>query len=226
MSAEAPPAEKVVIPDILPVLPLKDVVLFPYVIVPLSVSREKSIFAVDAALAEQRVLLLVAQRDSSVEEPKPEDLYSIGTAAAVMRMLKLPDGRIRLLVQGLARVKIDSFLAESPSLRAKVTRIAEPEEPMPHSEEIEALTRSVKEALEKTVTLGKSISPEVMVVAAGLDDPARLADLAASNLELKIEESQKILETIPTLERVRTVLEILRREVRVLTVQQEITGAA
>ncbi len=226
MSAEAPPAEKVVIPDILPVLPLKDVVLFPYVIVPLSVSREKSISAVDAALAEQRVLLLVAQRDSSVEEPKPEDLYTIGTAAAVMRMLKLPDGRIRLLVQGLARVRIDSFLAESPSLRAKVTRIAEPDEKAPHSEEIEALTRSVKEALEKTVTLGKSISPEVMVVAAGLDDPARLADLAASNLELKIEESQKILETIPTLERVRTVLEILRREVRVLTVQQEITGAA
>jgi ATP-dependent Lon protease len=226
MSAEAPLAEKVVIPDILPVLPLKDVVLFPYVIVPLSVSREKSISAVDAALAEQRVLLLVAQRDSSIEEPKPEDLYAIGTAAAVMRMLKLPDGRIRLLVQGLARVRIDSFLAEAPSLRAKVTRIAEPEETTPRSEEIEALTRSVKEALEKTVTLGKSISPEVMVVAAGLDDPARLADLAASNLELKIEESQKILETIPALERVRTVLEILRREVRVLTVQQEITGAA
>ncbi|MGZ5428967.1 MAG: LON peptidase substrate-binding domain-containing protein, partial [Thermoanaerobaculia bacterium] len=168
MSAEAPSAEKVVIPDILPALPLKDVVLFPYVIVPLSVSREKSIAAVDAALAAQRVLLLVAQKDSSVEEPKPEDLFTVGTAAAVMRMLKLPDGRIRLLVQGLARVRIDSFLAETPALRAKVTRLAEPEEPIPPSEETEALTRSVKEALEKTVTLGKSISPEVMVVAAGL----------------------------------------------------------
>src|ERR1019366_1334099 len=93
MSAEAPSAEKVVIPDILPALPLKDVVLFPYVIVPLSVSREKSIAAVDAALAEQRVLLLVAQKDSSVEEPKPEDHYTVGTAAAAMRMLKLPGGR-------------------------------------------------------------------------------------------------------------------------------------
>jgi ATP-dependent Lon protease len=215
-----------VIPDILPVLPLKDVVLFPYVIVPLSVSREKSIAAVDAALAEQRVLLLVAQRDASVEEPAASDLYTIGTAAAVMRMLKLPDGRIRLLVQGLSRVKIESILADAPALRAKVTRIPEPEAQTPPPEEVEALVRSAKESLEKTVALGKSISPEVMVVAAGLDEPARLADLAASNLELRIEEAQKILETIPAVERLKTVLEILRREVRVLTVQQEISGAA
>jgi ATP-dependent Lon protease len=227
MSAVEPgTAEKVTIPDILPVLPLKDVVLFPYVIVPLSVSREKSIAAVDAALAEQRVLVLVAQKDASIEEPRPDDLYGIGTAAAVMRMLKLPDGRIRLLVQGLSRVKIESILAETPALRAKVTRIPEPEAQTPAPEETEALVRSAKEALEKTVALGKSISPEVMVVAAGLDEPSRVADLAASNLELKIEEAQKILETIPAVERLKTVLEILRREVRVLTVQQEISGAA
>jgi ATP-dependent Lon protease len=225
-SADVPPSAQVAIPDILPVLPLKDVVLFPYVIVPLSVSREKSIAAVDAALAEQRILLLVAQRDASVEEPVASDLYTIGTAAAVMRMLKLPDGRIRLLVQGLSRVKIESILADAPALRAKVTRIPEPEAQTPPPEEVEALVRSAKESLEKTVSLGKSISPEVMVVAAGLDEPARLADLAASNLELKIEEAQKILETIPAVERLKTVLEILRREVRVLTVQQEISGAA
>ena len=132
MSSVDPGASaQVAIPDILPVLPLKDVVLFPYVIVPLSVSREKSIAAVDAALAEQRVLLLVAQRDASVEEPTAADLYTIGTAAAVMRMLKLPDGRIRLLVQGLSRVKIESILADSPSLRAKVTRIPEPDAQTP-----------------------------------------------------------------------------------------------
>ncbi len=225
-SVDVPPSAQVAIPDILPVLPLKDVVLFPYVIVPLSVSREKSIAAVDAALAEQRILLLVAQRDASVEEPVASDLYTIGTAAAVMRMLKLPDGRIRLLVQGLSRVKIESILADAPALRAKVTRIPEPEAQTPPPEEVEALVRSAKESLEKTVALGKSISPEVMVVAAGLDEPARLADLAASNLELKIEEAQKILETIPAVERLKTVLEILRREVRVLTVQQEISGAA
>ena len=107
MADETTSAESVQIPDLLPVLPLKDVVLFPYVIIPLSVSREKSIAAVDAALAEQRILLLLAQRDPSVEEPGPADLYETGTAAAVMRMLKLPDGRIRLLVQGLSRVRVD-----------------------------------------------------------------------------------------------------------------------
>ncbi len=218
--------ETLVLPDFLPVLPLKDVVLFPYVIVPLSVSRDRSIAAVDAALAEQRLLLLVAQRDASVEEPKPEELYGMGTAAAIMRMLKLPDGRIRLLVQGLSRVKIESILTDGPCLRAKVTRVAEPETPVPSSEEIEALVRSVKEQLEKTVNLGKPISPEVMLVAGTLDDPARLADLAASNLELKADEAQRILETVPAEERLRAVVEILGREVRVLTVQQEISGAA
>ena len=230
MSAKEPTppssGENLTVPDILPVLPLKDVVLFPSDIVPLSISREKSIAAVDAALAEQRILLLVAQKDSSVEEPGPNDLFPVGTAAAVMRMLKLPDGRIRLLVQGLSRVRIDSFVAEAPSLRAKATRIAEPEGTQAASEETEALVRSVKEALEKTVSLGKQISPEVMVVAAGLEEPARLADLAASNLELKVEEAQKVLETVPPVDRLKIVLDVLRREIRVLTVQQEITGAA
>jgi ATP-dependent Lon protease len=223
---EGASAESVQIPDLLPVLPLKDVVLFPYVIVPLSVSREKSIAAVDAALAEQRILLLLAQKDPSVEEPSPSDLYETGTAAAVMRMLKLPDGRIRLLVQGLSRVKVDGFVQESPSLRAKAVRIGEPDPPKPATEEVEALLRAVKEGLEKAVGLGKTISPEVMLVAAGLDDPARLADLAASNLDLKLDEAQKILETLPGIDRLKAVVEILRREIRVLTVQQEISGMA
>src|SRR4029078_8823037 len=100
------------IPDILPVLPLKDVVVFPYIILPLSVSREKSINAVDAALAEQRIIMLVAQRDGKNDMPHPENLSPVGTVAAIMRMLKLPDGRIRLLVQGLSRARIDKVLAE------------------------------------------------------------------------------------------------------------------
>ena len=220
------PGDQVAIPEFLPVLPLKDVVLFPYVIVPLSVSREKSIAAVDAALAEQRILLLVAQKDASVEDPTPADLYTTGTAASVMRMLKLPDGRVRLLVQGLSRVQIDAYVQESPSLRAKATRILEPEAKPPTTEEAEALIRSAKEGLERTVSLGKTISPEVMLVAASLEDPARLADLIASNLELKLEEAQRILELVAPVERLKAVLEILRREIRVLTVQQEITGAA
>src|ERR1700757_4968241 len=119
--------EELPIPDILPVLPLKDVVVFPFIILPLSVSREKSINAVDAALAEQRIIMLVAQRDAQNETPRPPELFTVGTVAAIMRMLKLPDGRIRLLVQGLSRARIDSFLAEEPYLKAKVTKLEEPD---------------------------------------------------------------------------------------------------
>jgi ATP-dependent Lon protease len=214
------------IPDILPVLPLKDLVIFPYIILPISVSREKSINAVDAALAEQRIIMLVAQRDGQNEAPRPEELFSVGTVAAIMRMLKLPDGRIRLLVQGLSRARVDSFLSEDPFLKAKITKLEEvaPAKDLPP--EHEALLRSVKQNLEKSVSLGKNISPEVMVIAANLDDPARLADLSASNLDLKLEEAQHILESTDPIERLRLVNENLAKEITVLTMQQEISSQA
>src|SRR6266542_3487740 len=214
------------IPDILPVLPLKDVVVFPFIILPLSVSREKSINAVDAALAEQRIIMLVAQKDGQNETPGPGDLHAVGTVAAIMRMLKLPDGRIRLLVQGLSRARIDAVLAEEPYLKVKITKLEEKEPPAELPPEHEALVRSVKQNLEKSVSLGKNISPEVMVIAANLDDPARLADLAASNLDLKLEEAQKILESTDPLERLRLVNESLSKEITVLTMQQEISTQA
>jgi len=178
--APAERGDELPIPDILPVLPLKDVVVFPFIILPLSVSREKSINAVDAALAEQRIIMLVAQRDAQNETPKADELFPVGTVAAIMRMLKLPDGRIRLLVQGLARARIDSFLAEEPYLKAKVTRLEEPGPVKELPPEHEALLRSVKQNLEKSVSLGKNISQEVMVIAANLDDPARLSDPAVA----------------------------------------------
>ncbi len=214
------------IPDILPVLPLKDVVVFPYIILPLSVSREKSINAVDAALAEQRIIMLVAQKDAQNESPRAEELYSVGTVAAIMRMLKLPDGRIRLLVQGLSRARVDSFLAEEPFFKAKITKLEESAPAKELPPEHEALMRSVKQNLEKSVSLGKNISPEVMVIAANLDDPARLADLSASNLDLKLEEAQHILESTNPIERLRLVNENLAKEITVLTMQQEISSQA
>jgi ATP-dependent Lon protease len=217
--------EAIKIPDVLPVLPLKDLVIFPFIIVPLSVSREKSINAVDQALAENRVIMLTAQKDFQNEDPGEEDLYRVGTVAIIMRMLKLPDGRIRILVQGLSRARIDYFIQTAPFFKAKITRIEEPivkERPL----EVEALIRSVKQNLEKSVQLGKNISPEVMVIAANLDDPARLTDLAASNLELKLEEAQNVLETIDSIERLRKVNEMVIREINLLTMQQEISTAA
>jgi ATP-dependent Lon protease len=213
------------IPDVLPVLPLKDLVIFPFIIVPLSVSREKSINAVDQALAENRVIMLTAQKDFQNEDPGEDELYRIGTVAIIMRMLKLPDGRIRILVQGLSRARVDYFIQTAPFFKAKITRIEEPatkERPL----DVEALIRSVKQNLEKSVSLGKNISPEVMVIASNLDDPARLTDLAASNLDLKLEEAQQILETIDATERLKKVNDLLTREINLLTMQQEISTAA
>ena len=217
--------EAIKIPDVLPVLPLKDLVIFPFIIVPLSVSREKSINAVDQALAENRVIMLTAQKDFQNEDPGEDDLYRVGTVAIIMRMLKLPDGRIRILVQGLSRARVDYFIQTAPFFKAKITRIEEAPT-KDKSLEVEALIRAVKQNLDRAVSLGKNISPEVMVIAANLDDPARLTDLAASNLDLKLEEAQGILETIDAVERLKKVNELLTREINLLTMQQEISSAA
>jgi ATP-dependent Lon protease len=217
--------EPVQLPDVLPVLPLKDAVIFPYIILPLSVGRDKSVLAVDQALAENRAILLLSQRDAAQEDPGPSDLYTYGTAGLIMRMLKLPDGRIRILVQGLARVRVEHISQTDPFLQAKIERLTDPEKP-PTTLEGEALVRSVKDSLDKAATLGKSISPEVMVIAANLDDPGRLADLAASNIDLKVDEAQSILETLDPLARLKKVSDLLLREIQLLTMQQEISSQA
>src|SRR5829696_8683914 len=207
------------IPSELPVLPLRDIVIYPFMIVPLFVSREKSIRAVDEALGENRMILLASQKDLDKEEPTAEDLYGVGTAAVIMRMLKLPDGRIRILVQGLARARVEHISQIEPYLQAKIQRIEEPALESIETEglEVEALVRSVKESLDRVVSLGKAISPEVMVITANLEDPGRLADLAASNLDLKLPEAQSILETINPIDRLRRVSELLAHEIQILT---------
>src|SRR2546421_4695709 len=213
------------IPNELPVLPLRDIVIYPFMIVPLFVSREKSIRAVDEALGENRMILLASQRDLDKEEPTGEDLYSIGTVAVIMRMLKLPDGRIRILVQGLARANIESVEIGGEYLRARLHVIQEISAPE-RSLEVEALIRNVRASMEKAANLGKNISPEVMAIIANLDDAGRLADLSASNLELKVEDAQSVLEIADTTARLRRVNEILNKEIEVLTVQQEINTQA
>src|SRR4030081_529445 len=134
--------EAIKIPDVLPVLPLKDTVVFPYIILPLSVGRDKSVLAVDRALAESRVIMLAAQRDGTLDNPGEGDLHEVGAAAVIMRMLKLPDGRIRILVQGLARARLEHISQVDPFLQAKIERIAEPPAAA-EALQIEALVRSV-----------------------------------------------------------------------------------
>ncbi|HVR27965.1 MAG TPA: endopeptidase La, partial [Thermoanaerobaculia bacterium] len=212
------------LPDVLPVLPLQGTVLFPYSIMPLSVSGEKSAVAVDHALADHRMLMLVAQRDPNDEDPSERDLHAVGTAALVVRMLKLPDGRVRILVQGLARASLDYLSHTEPFLAARLSRIAEPA--APDDMESQALVRIVKDQLDEVAGLGRSISSEVMVVATNLQDPRRLADLAASNLELKLEDAQALLETADGLERLRRVSELLQREIHLLQMQQQLSSEA
>jgi ATP-dependent Lon protease len=220
-----PTDEHVKLPDELPVLPLRDIVIFPYMIVPLFVQRERSIRAVDQALAENRMIMLVAQRDLEKEEPTGADLYNYGTAASIMRMLKMPDGRIRILVQGLSRARVTRFDEGLPQLVAHIEPLTDTE-PDANELELEALIRNVRSSLERAITLGKNISPEVMAIVANLEDPGRLADVAASNLELKVADAQSVLEKLNPAERLRRVNELLAREINVLLVQQEINTQA
>jgi ATP-dependent Lon protease len=212
------------IPPMLPILPLRDIVIYPFMIVPLFVSREKSIRAVDEALGENRMILLASQKDLDKEEPTGEDLYGVGTVAVIMRMLKLPDGRIRILVQGLSRARIEA-VEEVEYLRAHLSVVQETPAPE-RSLEVEALVRNVRASMEKAANLGKNISPEVMAIVANLDEPGRLADLAASNLELKVEDAQSVLDIADTTARLRRVNDLLNKEIEVLTVQQEINTQA
>jgi ATP-dependent Lon protease len=213
------------IPGELPVLPLRDITIYPFMIVPLFVSRDRSIKAVEEALAGNRMILLVSQRDVDKEDPRQGDLYTMGTVAVIMRMLKLPDGRIRILIQGLSRAKVDRLRPEGDHIRAELTAIAEPTIDATKPK-VEALLRNVRFAMDRAAGLGKNISPEVMAIVSNLEDPGRLADLSASNLELKVEDAQTILDTVDPVLRLKRVNELLTRELEVLTVQQEINSQA
>ena len=223
--AETEGEEELQIPSELPILPLRDIVIYPFMIVPLFVSRDRSIKAIDEALSQNRMILLVSQKDVDKEEPTQEDLYTVGTVAVVMRMLKLPDGRIRILIQGLSRAQVNSVTVGSDYAKAAITPITEPnlEE---KSLEVEALIRNVRSSMERAATLGKNISPEVLAIISNLEDAGRLADLSASNLELKVEDAQSILDIFEPVERLRRVNELLNKEIDVLTVQQEINTSA
>jgi ATP-dependent Lon protease len=213
------------IPDTLPVLPLPETVVFPYMIAPLFVNRERSIKAVDQSLAENRMILLVTQKNPAVDDPKPADLHDFGTVSVIMRMLKLPDGRVRILVQGFSRAKVEYFDETQPYLVAKVRPKAEMEM-VAESVQMEALIRNVKTAVEKAVALGKNLSQDLVAIITSINDPGRLADLVASNLDLKADRAQEILEQVDSAERLRLVHSLITKELEVLEVQNDITSQA
>ena len=212
-------------PGQVPLLPVRDVVVYPFMILPLFVGRDKSIRAVDEALSRERLILLAAQRDAESEDPGPEDLYSVGTVAMIMRMLKMPDGRVKILVQGVSRARILGFTRRDPYFEAKIAEVAEPET-APQGLEVEALIRSVKEQVQKGVNLGKGVSPDVLVIINNLEHPGRLADLVASNLDLKVEQAEQILEIFDPVERLKKLAELLGKEIEVLEMQHKIQSQA
>jgi ATP-dependent Lon protease len=217
--------QKLQIPSKLPVLLLRDIVVFPYMIAPLFVGREKSKNAIDHSLSTHRMILLLTQKEMEVEEPKREDVFDIGTVALIMRMLKLPDGRIRILAQGLIRAKIETYEDDQGFVQAQVSVLHEPEV-KERSIENEALIRNVRSGLEKATSLGKNIPPEVLIIAANVEEMGRLADLTAANLELRVEEAQKILEITDPVQRLKRVYELLTKELELLDMQTKISTEA
>jgi ATP-dependent Lon protease len=219
------PLTDVEVPDQLPLLPVRDIVVFPYMVLPLFVGREMSIKAIEAALAGNRMIFLATQKALDVENPKPEDIHNVGSVGIIMRMLKLPDERIKILVQGLTKGRILEYIQTEPYYSVRLERIAEVKPALP-SLEAEAVTRTVKEQLEKIVGLGKVLMPDVMVVIENLEDPGRLADMVVSNLGLKVEVTQSVLEVENPISRLKRVSEILAKEVEVLSMQQKIQAQA
>ncbi len=217
--------KEVEIPDTVPVLPVRDIVIFPYMILPLFVGRDISIKAIDHALNTNRMVLLLAQKDLNVESPAIDDLYLMGTVCMIMRMLKLPDGRVKILVQGLNKARVSGFTQQEPFFMADIEKVTE-EKPAETSIENEALIRNVKEQMDKVVGLGKTVLPDVMVVIENIEDPGRLADLVTANLGLKTDQAQEILEMSDPVRRLKRVGEILSREVQLLTIQQKIQTEA
>ncbi len=219
------PPQNVEIPDQLPLLPVRDIVVFPYMVLPLFVGREMSIKAIEAALAGNRMIFLATQKALDVENPTPDDIHVIGTVGIIMRMLKLPDERIKILVQGLSKAKISGYIQTEPYYSVRIDKITESKAPS-STLESEAVMRTVKEQIERIVSLGKVLIPDVMVVIENLEDPGRLADMIASNLGLKVEVTQSVLEITDPLKRLRQISEILAKEVEVLSMQQKIQAQA
>ena len=213
------------IPDVLPLLPVRDLVVFPYMIAPLRVSRPISLDAVQVALQnDQRLCFIVAQRESAEEDPRPSSLYRTGTVGLIMRMRKLSDGGLKILIQGLCRARIQRFIAEQPSYRVRLDIM---EEPTPASTvELEALARTVKQNVERVSELGRTVQPELALVLQNVDEPGRMADLVASNLTLKLADAQAILEMDDPVQRLARVNQALENEVGILEVQNRIQSRA
>ncbi len=214
------------IPEELPLLPVRDLVIFPYMVFPIFVGRPFSIKAIEEAIENyDRYIFLALQKDKDIEEPGADDIYPIGTVATILRMMRLDDDRIKILVQGTARARIKEFRKEDGMYKVKIEVLEEPEVPEENIE-VEALKHSIKDLIDKAIGLGKQIIPDLLDIIKSVEEPGKLADLVASILDLKSEEAQQILEITDPLERLRKVHDLLLKEVGLLEIQHKIRTAA
>src|SRR4026207_165758 len=219
MTEPKPSTTKEGAPELYPVLPLRDIVVFPYMIVPLFVGREKSIAALEEVMRSDKQILLVAQKNASDDEPTTDGIYAMGTLASVLQLLKLPDGTVKVLVEGTRRAAIKRYTENESYFEAEIERV---EEILGAEDEIEALSRSVVTQFESYVKLNKKISPEVLGTTAQIDDYSKLADTIASHLAIKIADKQDILEITTVSSRLERVYTLMESEISVLQVEKKI----
>src|SRR5271156_1606326 len=202
-----------------PVLPLRDIVVFPHMIVPLFVGREKSVRALEEVMNEEKQILLLTQKNASDDDPTPDGLHRIGTLATVLQLLKLPDQTVRVLVEGKSRARVTGFVPRTDFFQATIERIADKGG---EAKETEALVRTVKANFESYIKLNKKVQPEKLAALAQIDDPGKVSDLVASELSVKISDRQQLLETLNTTERLERVLNLIESEIGVLQVERKI----
>jgi len=205
----------------IPLLPLRDVVVFPYMIVPLFVGREKSISALESAMKYEKEIFLVAQRNAENDDPSEEDIYSIGTVGSIIQLLRLPDGTVKALVEGQSRGVISEYIPNEDFFLVKVDKV---EEEIDDKSKIKtsALMRNIVEAFEKYAKLSKKVPPEMVSSISATSDPTKLADVAASHLHVKLEEKQRILETMDVIERLEKIYSLMMSEIEILEVEGRI----
>jgi ATP-dependent Lon protease len=203
----------------LPLLPLRDIIVFPHMVVPLFVGRQKSIAALEAAMDAEQSILLAAQKDAKTNDPGSEDLHDVGTVGTVVQLLRLPDGTVKVLVEGKFRARIDNYLPNDEYFEVEATQV---EETDGEDTEIEALVRTVNSTFEAYVRLNKKIPPEMVMTVASIDDASRLADTIVSHLGIKLEDKQQLLEAFEVGDRLEKVLGFMRSEMEILEVEKRI----
>jgi len=206
-------------PDRLAILALKNVVVFPNLVIPILVSREKSVKAIDDVFEGRKLIGLLTQRDETVEEPTPDDLYRVGTIGLILRKLVLPEGGARILVQGLSRFRVKKYVQTDPYFEASIAQI---EDEKPEGLEVQALMRSALEHFKEFVNLSRSLPTEILVAANNIRDPGMLSDLLSTHINVKLEERQELLETVSPVERLKKVNSFLSREIQLLNMSNEI----